>query len=96
LANRGSTCSPPTRSPVRRQKRSPSGCVRSISLRARVRRQLVKRVEHLGDQTRLHLVFKKNDIVTVTDAHTRLKSGDIVKIQPDKPLYFDADGMRLG
>ncbi|WP_426230505.1 ABC transporter ATP-binding protein [Pararhizobium sp. DWP3-4] len=57
---------------------------------------LVKRVEHLGDQTRLHLEFKKNDIVTVTDAHTRLKGGDIVKIQPDKPLYFDADGMRLG
>jgi multiple sugar transport system ATP-binding protein len=57
---------------------------------------LVKRVEHLGDQTRLHLDFKKNTIVTVTAAHTRLKSGDIVRIQPDKPLYFDADGTRLG
>jgi multiple sugar transport system ATP-binding protein len=57
---------------------------------------LVRRVEHLGDQTRLHLSFKKNDLITVTDAHTRLKSGDTVKIQPDKPLYFDAAGMRLG
>lgn len=57
---------------------------------------LVRRVEHLGDQTRLHLSFKKNDLITVTDAHTRLKSGDTVKIQPDRPLYFDAAGMRLG
>ncbi|MBW8299199.1 MAG: ABC transporter ATP-binding protein [Hydrogenophaga sp.] len=56
---------------------------------------LVTRVEHLGDQTRLHLSFRKHDLVTVTDAHTGLRSGDIVKIQPDKPLYFDAGGLRL-
>ncbi|MBA3038844.1 MAG: ABC transporter ATP-binding protein [Alphaproteobacteria bacterium] len=56
---------------------------------------LVTRVEHLGDQTRLHLSFRNHDLVTVTDAHTGLRSGDIVKIQPDKPLYFDADGLRL-
>ncbi|MDO9416185.1 ABC transporter ATP-binding protein [Pararhizobium sp.] len=55
----------------------------------------VRRVEHLGDQTRLHLSFRQNDLITVTDAHTKLKGGDIVKIQPDKPLYFGADGMRL-
>jgi len=56
----------------------------------------VKRVEHLGDQTRLHLSFRNNDVITLTEAHTRLGSGDIVRIQPDKPLYFGADGMRLG
>ncbi|MHB0952040.1 MAG: ABC transporter ATP-binding protein [Allorhizobium sp.] len=56
---------------------------------------LVTRVEHLGDQTRLHLSFRNHDLVTVTDTHTGLRSGDIVKIQPDKPLYFDADGLRL-
>ncbi|WP_275786987.1 ABC transporter ATP-binding protein [Pararhizobium gei] len=55
----------------------------------------VRRVEHLGDQTRLHLSYKNHDLVTVTAAHTRLRNGDIVKIQPKKPLYFDADGMRL-
>ncbi|TLP49151.1 MULTISPECIES: ABC transporter ATP-binding protein [Cohaesibacter] len=55
----------------------------------------VKRVEHLGDQTRLHLSFKDHDLVTVTDAHTGLNSGDIVKIQPEKPFYFDADGDRI-
>jgi multiple sugar transport system ATP-binding protein len=55
----------------------------------------VKRVEHLGDQTRLHLSFKNHDLITVTDAHTELNSGDIIKIQPQKPFYFDADGARL-
>lgn len=55
----------------------------------------VTRVEHLGDQTRLHLSFKNHDLVTVTDAHTRLRSGDIVKIEPYKPFYFGADGARI-
>lgn len=56
---------------------------------------LVKRVEHLGDQTRLHLSFQNRDLITVTDAHTQLKSGDIVKIQPQNAFYFDASGARL-
>ena len=55
----------------------------------------VERVEHLGDQTRLHLTYRGHDIVTVTDAHTTLKSGDIVRIRPDNPFYFDASGARL-
>lgn len=55
----------------------------------------VSRVEHLGDQTRLHLVFKDHPLITVTDAHTRLKTGDIVRIRPDKPFYFDASGARV-
>jgi multiple sugar transport system ATP-binding protein len=55
----------------------------------------VTRVEHLGDQTRLHLMLGECPIITVTDAHTALKGGDIIKIQPHLPLYFDAAGMRL-
>ncbi len=55
----------------------------------------VIRVEHLGDQTRLHLTLQAHDIVTVTDAHTPLKSGDTLKIAPQNPLYFDADGTRI-
>ena len=55
----------------------------------------VQRVEHLGDQTRLHLRFKSHDIVTVTEAHTDLKSGDILRIRPENPFYFDATGARL-
>ncbi|MDX8327215.1 ABC transporter ATP-binding protein (plasmid) [Agrobacterium rosae] len=55
----------------------------------------VTRVEHLGDQTRLHLLFRTHNLITVTDAHTELKGGETIKIQPNKPLYFDAAGMRL-
>ena len=56
---------------------------------------IVTRVEHLGDQTRLHLSFKNHDLITVTDAHSQLQSGDIVKIQPHKPFYFGSDGSRV-
>ena len=55
----------------------------------------VKRVEHLGDQTRLHLSFKNHDLITVTDAHTKLAAGNIVKIRPEKPFYFDINGARV-
>ena len=55
----------------------------------------VERVEHLGDQTRLHLSYKSHDLITVTDAHTTLKGGDTVKIRPQTPFYFDAAGARV-
>ena len=55
----------------------------------------VQRVEHLGDQTRLHLRFRGHDLITVTEAHTTLKGGDIVKIRPEKPYFFDATGARV-
>lgn len=55
----------------------------------------VTRVEHLGDQTRLHLTFKNHDLITVTDAHTELRTGDIVKIKPRNPYYFGSDGARI-
>jgi len=55
----------------------------------------VIRVEHLGDQTRLHLKTNNIDLVTLTDAHTTLNRGDIIAISPHNPLYFDANGDRL-
>lgn len=55
----------------------------------------VVRVEHLGDQTRLHLSFKNHNLITVVDAHTTLNSGDSLKIQPVNAFYFDNEGMRL-
>jgi multiple sugar transport system ATP-binding protein len=55
----------------------------------------VMRVEHLGDQTRLHLSFENHAIVTVTDAHTALTSGSTVRIEPHRPFFFDADGQRI-
>lgn len=55
----------------------------------------VKRVEHLGDQTRLHIKFKNHDLITVTDAHTELQTGDVVNIQPNNPYFFDENGDRI-
>lgn len=55
----------------------------------------VTRVEHLGDQTRLHVRLEGHDIVTLTDVHSPLRSGDVVNIQPKNALYFDSTGARI-
>ena len=55
----------------------------------------VMRVEHLGDQTRLHLDLDGHGIVTLADPHTSLKTGDMIAIAPRRPLYFDASGARI-
>lgn len=79
---------------------APSGA-HSIGLRPEQIRQgegaesTVTRVERLGDQTRLHLKFRDHDLITVTDPHTPLSSGDTVRITPEKPFYFDAQGARI-
>ena len=55
----------------------------------------VRRVEHLGDQTRLHLTCLGHDIVTLADPHTTLSAGDNLQIRPHNPLWFDASGNRI-
>ncbi len=55
----------------------------------------VVRVEHLGDQTRLHLKINDLDLITLTEAHTHIQSGDCLKITPQSPLYFGANGERI-
>ncbi|MEM1362050.1 MAG: ABC transporter ATP-binding protein [Pseudomonadota bacterium] len=55
----------------------------------------VSRVEHLGDQTRLHLRLQGHDIITLTDVHTSLRSGDTITITPQNPLWFDKEGLRI-
>lgn len=55
----------------------------------------VIRIEHLGDQTRLHLTLEGHDIITLTDVHTHLEPGDTLAIQPRNPLYFADDGARV-
>jgi len=55
----------------------------------------VRRVEHLGDQTRLHLSLDGHDIVTLSDPHTSLEPGDMLAIQPRNPLFFDDSGARI-
>ncbi len=55
----------------------------------------VRRVEHLGDQTRLHLSFGPHEIITLSDPHTPLVPGDSIAIHPENPLWFDASGTRI-
>ncbi|MFN6978270.1 MAG: ABC transporter ATP-binding protein [Gemmobacter sp.] len=55
----------------------------------------VARVEHLGDQTRLHLAFEGHALVTLTDPHTDLATGDTVPVEPVGALYFDTAGARI-
>ncbi len=55
----------------------------------------VRRVERLGDQTRLHLTMGIHEIVTLADAHTPLGPDDIIQIHPENPLWFDASGNRI-
>jgi multiple sugar transport system ATP-binding protein len=55
----------------------------------------VRRVEHLGDQTRLHLTMGGHEIITLADPHTPLSPGDSLSIRPDNPLWFDASGNRI-
>ncbi|MCA3441911.1 MAG: ABC transporter ATP-binding protein [Rhodobacter sp.] len=55
----------------------------------------VRRVEHLGDQTRLHLTLAGHELITLTDPHSPYSPGDTLAIQPDKPLWFDASGTRV-
>jgi multiple sugar transport system ATP-binding protein len=58
-------------------------------------RARVRRVEHLGDQTRLHLALDGITLVTLADPHTRLQPGDDLPVGPVAPLFFDGDGRRL-
>ena len=55
----------------------------------------VIRLEHLGDQTQLHLEIEGHKIITLTDVHSQLQPDDIVQIQPKDPLYFDPSGNRV-
>ncbi|MBO6860757.1 ABC transporter ATP-binding protein [Roseibium sp.] len=55
----------------------------------------VRRVEHLGDQTRLHLSLDGHSVVTLSDSHTALEPGDTLAILPRNPLFFDASGARI-
>jgi multiple sugar transport system ATP-binding protein len=55
----------------------------------------VKRIEHLGDQSHLHLDIGGQSVVTLSDPEARLSAGDTVSLCLNKPLFFDADGGRV-
>ncbi len=53
------------------------------------------RVEHLGDQMRLHLDLQGHAITTLAAQGQTYAQGKMLKIQPRDPLYFDAAGDRV-
>ncbi|WP_299877059.1 ABC transporter ATP-binding protein [uncultured Sulfitobacter sp.] len=55
----------------------------------------VQRVEHLGDQNRLHLNLQGHDVITIADPATDYEPGAVLKIAPNNPLCFDATGARI-
>jgi multiple sugar transport system ATP-binding protein len=59
------------------------------------REATIRRVEHLGDQTRLHLTLNEHDIVTLTDPQEVFMPGESIRVNAHKPLFFDAQGDRV-
>jgi multiple sugar transport system ATP-binding protein len=55
----------------------------------------VARIEHLGDQSHLHLTAAGQRLVTLVEAHTDLRPGDRVELAFDHPLFFDSAGRRI-
>jgi multiple sugar transport system ATP-binding protein len=55
----------------------------------------VTRIEHLGDQSHLHLDLGGRPVVTLSDPEARLGAGDVVSLCLKNPLFFDAVGRRI-
>ena len=55
----------------------------------------VQRVEHLGDQTRLHLIVKGHAITTIANPTVIYEPGTPIKIAPKDPLFFDGNGNHI-
>jgi multiple sugar transport system ATP-binding protein len=56
----------------------------------------IDRIEHLGDQKHLHLACGNRKLVALADPASPLKAGDRVALSLTNPLYFGADGRRIG
>jgi multiple sugar transport system ATP-binding protein len=55
----------------------------------------VTRIEHLGDQSHLHLDLCGQPVVTLSDPEAKLGAGDVVSLCLNNPLFFDAAGARI-
>jgi multiple sugar transport system ATP-binding protein len=53
-------------------------------------------VEHLGDQNHVHIDYRGQSLVTLADPHRPLAIGQEVGLALIEPLFFDADGRRIG
>ena len=56
----------------------------------------VEWIEHLGDQNHLHLAIGGHKLVTLVDPAVELGVGDAVDVALQRPLFFGADGERIG
>ncbi len=56
----------------------------------------VRRVEHLGDQNHVHIDYRGQTLVTLADPHKPIAAGEKVGLAFIDPLYFDAEGRRIG
>jgi multiple sugar transport system ATP-binding protein len=55
----------------------------------------VVRIEHLGDQSHLHISFADLQLTLLVDPQSPLRPGDNIGLKLRDPLYFDATGRRL-
>ena len=55
----------------------------------------IARVEHLGDQSHLHIQLGDHRLVTLADPHAPFTPGQPVQVMARRPLLFDADGVRI-
>jgi multiple sugar transport system ATP-binding protein len=53
-------------------------------------------IEHLGDQNHLHIVVGDTRLVALADPYVPIGPGDGIQVSLARPLYFGADGARLG
>ncbi len=58
------------------------------------RQASVERIEHLGDQIRVHLDIDDHALVCLQPSTLSLQAGDRVAVQPVDPLFFDENGNR--
>jgi multiple sugar transport system ATP-binding protein len=57
---------------------------------------IVEWIEHLGDQTRLHMRLAGQKIITLIDHSISLVAGDRVSVKLINPICFDAHERRIG
>ena len=56
----------------------------------------MQRIEHLGDQSHIHLAVGEHTLVTLADPASKLRIGDPIDVRLEDPVFFDRDGERIG
>jgi multiple sugar transport system ATP-binding protein len=60
---------------------------------------LVRRIEHLGDQTQVHVALGGGgtdiELITLCSDLSGMEPGRAVSVEFTAPLYFDAAGQRI-